>query len=183
MGGEFLDAGTQYGPDLSWLSGDFRYLDSDRTGRLKFVSLPEKLRVPPEMGISPDICSTTPEPAGRLFPRARPFVFRVHREAGSKHQGMASSGAFCVANYISFLMYVSDAREGLLRLGRRKLAPVPGFTERKKQFVDSRRLVLMPYGRGHRDSGGRPHTRQSARPFRIAPLSLRWSEARACSTA
>ncbi len=131
-------------------TGDFGYLDSDSTGRLKFKSLLDK--VPIKHPFS-DVWSIVQTPSEGTFFQAARWLFRFVNDQApiqvfSPHKlKTGKNGEFQGAICIGGRLYVGDTAYGLLRLEGDSLVRVPGSEQFIDEgLVDARRLVLMPYG-------------------------------------
>ena len=122
-------------------SGDFGYLgDPDKTGRLRFVSLADKLEDKADRDFTDIWRTIAPPEGGVVYFLAHNRLFR-YVDDRTPIKVWRPKVRFVFANFIRGTLYVSDATYGLQRMDGDTLVPVPGFEDLK----DSRRLIVLPY--------------------------------------
>ncbi len=122
--------------------GDFGYLQPDKTGETKFVSLLEF--VPQEDRDFQDVRKIQVTPEGIYF-QSRERLFRLTPDGQSwRTKVWKSATGFDWSAYVLGTLYVALLEEPLQRLNGDKLEtfPLPGLAE---QTGDSKILVMLPY--------------------------------------
>jgi signal transduction histidine kinase len=158
-------------------TGDFGYLLPDKNGEMKFTSL--LAFVPAEDRDFQDVQSITPAPEGIYF-LARERLFRLTPEGkGWRAKVWKPAAAFGRVFRVFDTLYVTDIREGLMRMDGDRLEKVPTLGLTDFNNPENRVTFLLPYAAESRQMlmgtrGGRLFLLDGAglRPFSNGAASL-----------
>ncbi|MBI1764446.1 MAG: GAF domain-containing protein [Acidobacteria bacterium] len=145
-------------------TGDFGYLQPDKTGAMKFVSLLEF--VPQADRAFQDVQAVQTTPEGVYF-LARERLFRLTPDGqGWRVKSWKPATGFIRAFYMFGKLYVTAIGEGLQQLAGDTLKPLP-LPELKEQTGDSAIRVMLPH-----EEAGAQNAQQSLLGLRSGQLFL-----------